>query len=317
MLYLTSASNHLKKLRVRSAKMNQDLPASKKTKPSESTIVQSDKSSTGTVVKQGRVAEQGLVFPLDEILSGTSSKPKPGTSSSVVHSRKRTHSHNTEDLVECQMLNFAPSGNVLPPSSLNPAGIVYKSPGNSAQYYFSLTTGDGEPSIQPLSSLEHVTFLKRQKSCDQSCDLTTTTTDKTKSVDLPATGDKIDKGVHGLHGESVSTRASQQQVSATSSSIHNTHQTSSVPDGPGARNNFSIVTKKKNSEFTKNVFYELLNDSYTMSEEELVENGYPRPTEENGVARINWRETAHPIIPVGNKGMTIHHPVCVVCMYVY
>ena len=67
----------------------------------------------------------------------------------------------------------------------------------------------------------------------------------------------------------------------------------------------------------ENVFYELLNDSYTMSEEELVENGYPRPTEENGVARINWRETAHPIIPVGNKGMTIHHPVCVVCMYVY
>ena len=43
--------------------------------------------------------------------------------------------------------------------------------------------------------------------------------------------------------------------------------------------------------------------SYVMSEEQLVANGYPRPTDELGMASINRDSQASPLIqPVGSNG---------------
>ena len=48
--------------------------------------------------------------------------------------------------------------------------------------------------------------------------------------------------------------------------------------------------------------------AYVLTEDQLVENGYPRPTAEEGVATIHWREGEAPpeIQPVGPNGQLNH-----------
>ena len=58
-------------------------------------------------------------------------------------------------------------------------------------------------------------------------------------------------------------------------------------------------------------FYDILSTTYLMSEEELIENSYPRPTEETGVAQINLKEVAPPITAVGTKGTLQFRDSCV------
>lgn len=54
---------------------------------------------------------------------------------------------------------------------------------------------------------------------------------------------------------------------------------------------------------------------YLLTEEQLAENGYPRPTEEVGMASINWGNSATPDIqPVGPNG---RYTVCSVVVALY
>ena len=53
---------------------------------------------------------------------------------------------------------------------------------------------------------------------------------------------------------------------------------------------------------TAPVFYSLMK-SYLMTQEQLLDNGYPLPTEKLGVAAINWGgENPTTIQPVGSNG---------------
>ncbi|CAI8022620.1 RNA exonuclease 1 homolog [Geodia barretti] len=68
------------------------------------------------------------------------------------------------------------------------------------------------------------------------------------------------------------------------------------------------VFKKAAVTLTAPVFYALM-EAYLMTQEQLVENGYPMATEKVGVAAINWGGDPPPIIqPVGSNAM--RHRCC-------
>ena len=166
MLYLNSASNHLKKLRIKSATVTHSTSAPKKVK-------YADVEPGASAVNRSDERRWDSVFPLDEILStGTNSKSKAGVSKNGSLS---TAIVGTKGIRKVSKLNSALLGDPPQASALQPAGVVYRDPRENGKYYVRLGSSGGEGQVLPLTSLKHVTFLNKGESCDnhvKSCDLT-------------------------------------------------------------------------------------------------------------------------------------------------
>ena len=166
MLYLNSASNHLKKLRIKSATVTHSTSAPKKVKYAN--------VETGAS-EANRSDERGWdsVFPLDEILStGANSKSKARVSKSGTLS---TPIVGTKEIRKVSKLDPALLGGPPQPAALQHAGVVYRDPREDGKYYVRLGPSGGEGQVLPLTSLKHVTFLNKGESCDnhvKSYDLT-------------------------------------------------------------------------------------------------------------------------------------------------